>query len=43
LGFIGGFFELIMRFAGVIMFPFALIEFTINNSSKREEIELQIG
>jgi len=40
LGFIGGFFELIIRFTGVMLTPFALIEFTMNNSTKREEIEL---
>ena len=40
LGFIGGFFGLVLSVAGVIMAPFALIEFTVNNSSKKEEIEL---
>ena len=43
LAFIGGNFELALRFAGLFMLPFGLIEFVINNSSKLEEIELQIG
>ena len=40
LGFIGGFFDIVMRITGVLMSPFALIEFTVNNSTKKEEIEL---
>jgi len=40
LGFIGGFYGLVMEIAGVLVCPFALIEFTVNNSTKREEIEL---
>jgi len=43
LGFIGGFFAMIMQASGFIMLPFALIEFVVHNSSKKEEIELQIG
>ena len=43
LGFIGGFFAIIMQVSGFLVLPFALIEFVVNNSSKKEEVELLIG
>ena len=40
LGFIGGLLNLFVKWAGILMLPFGVIEFTVNNSTKLEEIEL---
>ena len=38
LGLLGGFFAIIVSVTSIIMSPISLIEFVINNSSKKEEI-----
>jgi len=38
LGFIGGFFGFIIQISSVFIIPFGLIDFVVNNSSKKEEI-----
>ena len=41
-GFVGGNLSLALSIAGFVINPFAIIKFVINNSSKKEEIEMQI-
>ena len=43
LGFIGGNLSIVITIAAVFMNPFSLIDFVIDNSSKKEEIKLQIN
>jgi len=43
LGFIGGNLSIVLSLTGFFVIPFGLIEFVIDKSSKKEEIEMQIG
>ena len=43
LGFLGGNLSLIILLAGYFITPYSLINFVVDNSSKKEEIEMHIG